>query len=157
MAFMCRMLTSKLVRSIEGRRRVGVADRGPSRIPLNCSFICRSFINALSVRILRNIKRNKKLIMILWSSGQGFWLHIQRYGFDSRRYQIFWEVVGLERGVLILLSTTEELLERKNKSSSLENLNYDFRDPPRWPRDTSLSAKAYTNFADKRRSLGRYS
>jgi hypothetical protein len=33
----------------------------------------------------------------LWSSGQSSWLQIQRSGFDSRRYQIFWEVVGLER------------------------------------------------------------
>jgi hypothetical protein len=30
-------------------------------------------------------------------------------GFCSRRYQIFWEVVGLERGPLSLLSTIEEL------------------------------------------------
>jgi hypothetical protein len=33
--------------------------------------------------------------------------------FDSRRYQIFSEVVGLERGPLSLMSTSEELLERK--------------------------------------------
>jgi hypothetical protein len=45
----------------------------------------------------------------LWSSGQSSWLQIQRSGFDSRRYQIFWEVVGLERGLLSLMSTTEEL------------------------------------------------
>jgi hypothetical protein len=32
-------------------------------------------------------------------------------GFDSRHYQIFWEVVGLERGPLGLLSTIEELME----------------------------------------------
>jgi hypothetical protein len=32
---------------------------------------------------------------------------------SSRRYQIFWEVVGLERGPLSLVSTTEELLDRK--------------------------------------------
>jgi hypothetical protein len=32
-----------------------------------------------------------------WSSGQNFWLQIQRSVFDSRRYQIFWEVLGLER------------------------------------------------------------
>jgi hypothetical protein len=32
--------------------------------------------------------------------------------FDFRRYQILWEVVGLERGPLSLVSTTEELLGR---------------------------------------------
>jgi hypothetical protein len=41
-------------------------------------------------------------------------------GFDSRRYQIFREVVGLERGPFSLVSTIEELLERKNSSSGLE-------------------------------------
>jgi hypothetical protein len=50
----------------------------------------------------------------LWSSGQSSWLQIQESGFDSRRYQIFWDVVGLERGPLSLVSTIEELLERKN-------------------------------------------
>jgi hypothetical protein len=49
----------------------------------------------------------------MWSSGQSSWLQIQRSGFDSRRYQIFLEVGGLERGPLSLVSTTEELLERK--------------------------------------------
>jgi hypothetical protein len=56
---------------------------------------------------------------------QSSWLQIQRSRFDSRCYQIFWEVVGLERGPLNLVglergplnlvSTTEELLERKKK------------------------------------------
>jgi hypothetical protein len=32
-------------------------------------------------------------------------------GFDSRRYEIFREVVGLERGPLSLVRITEELLE----------------------------------------------
>jgi hypothetical protein len=49
----------------------------------------------------------------LWSSGQSFWLQIQRSEFDSRRYQIFWEVVGLELGPLSLVSTTKELREIK--------------------------------------------
>jgi hypothetical protein len=45
-------------------------------------------------------------------------------GFDSQRYQIFWEVVGLERGSLSLVSTIEELLERKSCCSGLENRDY---------------------------------
>jgi hypothetical protein len=32
-------------------------------------------------------------------------------GYDSRRYQIFWKVVGLERGPLSLVRIIEELLE----------------------------------------------
>jgi hypothetical protein len=48
----------------------------------------------------------------LWSSGQSSWLHIRRPGFDSRLYQKK-KVVGLERGPLSLVSTTEELLDRK--------------------------------------------
>jgi hypothetical protein len=48
----------------------------------------------------------------LWSSGQSSCLQIQRSGFNSQRYQIFWEVVGLELGPLSLVSTTEELFER---------------------------------------------
>jgi hypothetical protein len=39
-------------------------------------------------------------------------MQIQRSAFDSGRYQIFWEVVCLERGPLSLVSTIEELLER---------------------------------------------
>ena len=46
-------------------------------------------------------------------------------GFDSRRYQIFWVVVGLERGPLSLVSlvrSIEELLEwKKVAAPALEN------------------------------------
>jgi hypothetical protein len=55
---------------------------------------------------------------------QSSWLQSQRSGFDSRCYQIFWEVVNLERGPLSLVSTTEELLERKTSGSGLENRDY---------------------------------
>jgi hypothetical protein len=48
----------------------------------------------------------------LWSSGQSSLLQIQRFVFDSRHYQIFREVVGLERGPFSLVSTTEEILGR---------------------------------------------
>jgi hypothetical protein len=57
----------------------------------------------------------------LWSSGQSFWLQIQRSGFDCRCYQIFREVVGLERSPLSLVSTTEEILDRNSSNSGLEN------------------------------------
>jgi hypothetical protein len=48
----------------------------------------------------------------LLSSGQSSWLQIRRLGFDSRHYQKK-KVMGLERGALSLVSTTEELLDRK--------------------------------------------
>jgi hypothetical protein len=70
----------------------------------------------------------------LWSSGQSSWLQIQGSGFDSQRYQIFWEVVGLERGPFNLVSTTEVLLGRKSSCSGIESREYGRRDPLRWPR-----------------------
>jgi hypothetical protein len=51
-------------------------------------------------------------------------LQTQRSWFDSRRYQIFWEVVGLELGPLSLVSKTEELLGRKSNGFGLESQEY---------------------------------
>jgi hypothetical protein len=90
----------------------------------------------------------------LWSSGQSSWLQIQRSGFDSRRYQIFWDVVGLERGPLSLVTTTEELLGRKISGSGLEILEYGRRDPSRWPRGTLYPQKlALTLLTNDSRSV----
>jgi hypothetical protein len=72
----------------------------------------------------------------LWSSGQSSWLQIQRFGFDSWRYHIFWEEVGLERGPLSFVSAIEELLGRNSSGSILENRDYVHRDPSCWPPDT---------------------
>jgi hypothetical protein len=61
-------------------------------------------------------------------------------------------VVGLERGPLSLVRIMEELLEWKSSGSGLENWDL-----------TAVGircadhAKVGTKFADKRRSLGRYS
>jgi hypothetical protein len=93
----------------------------------------------------------------LWSSGQSSCLQIQRSGFDSWRYQFFWEVVGAERGLLGLVSTIEELLGRKSSGSGLESREYSRSDPSRWPPDTIYQQKVGTDFTDKQRSLGRLS
>jgi hypothetical protein len=55
------------------------------------------------------------------------------------------------------MSTTEELLGRKSSGSGIEILEYSRGDPSRWPRDTTLSTKVGTNFADMRQSHVRYS
>jgi hypothetical protein len=62
--------------------------------------------------------------------------------------------VGLERGQLSLVSTIEELLGRKSTGSGLESREYVRRD---LSRDILYPQKVGTSFADKRRSLGRYS
>jgi hypothetical protein len=77
--------------------------------------------------------------------------------FDSRRYQIFWEVVPLERGPLSLFSITEELLEWKSSGSGLENWEYGLGDPLRWPRDTLYPQKFALTSPTSGGSLGRYS
>jgi hypothetical protein len=75
----------------------------------------------------------------MWSSGQSSWLQIQRLGFDSRRYHIFWEVVVLEQGPLGLMSTIEELHGRESSCSGLEQ--YGRSDPSCWPGDTFYPQK----------------
>jgi hypothetical protein len=85
---------------------------------------------------LRLYLRNVHMGPPLWSCGQSSWLQIQRSGFDSLRYKIFWELLGLERCPLSLVSTIEELLEIKRSFSGLENLEYGRRNPSLWPRGT---------------------
>jgi hypothetical protein len=72
---------------------------------------------------------------------QSSWIQIQRSGFHSRSYQIFWEVAGLERGTLSLLSTIEELLRRKSSGSGLESREHGRKNPSRWPRGTLYPQK----------------
>jgi hypothetical protein len=64
-------------------------------------------------------------------------------------------VVGLERGPLSLVSTTEELLDKKSGGSCLENREYGRMDPSSWPRGTLYPQKlAMTSPTSGGRSVG---
>jgi hypothetical protein len=73
---------------------------------------------------------------------KGSWLQIHRSRFDSRRCQIIWELVDLERGPLSLVTTIAELLERKSCGSGLESREYCRRDPSRWLQKLALTSPA---------------
>jgi hypothetical protein len=99
--------------------------------------------------------RNSALRPPLWSSGQSSWLLIQRSRVRFQRYQIFWEVVGLERSPLSLVRIIEKLLEWKSSGSDQENRFNDLGDPLRWPRDTLYRQKlALTSPTSGGRSVG---
>jgi hypothetical protein len=91
-----------------------------SHITRTYEFVIEGIINLTS--LLYDISFPFLLLLLFYSNrpplssnGQSFWPQAQRSGFDSRNYQIFSEVVVLERGPLSLVSTTEELLERIKK------------------------------------------
>jgi hypothetical protein len=134
---------------------------------LYCNFKHAYYFQDLALEHLQSNRIYKSVTMVysniiitvlwppLWSSGQGSWLQIQKSGFDSRHYQIFWEIVGLERGSLILMSITEELLGRESSGSDLERWEYSRRDSSLWPRGTLYPHKlALTLPTSGGRSIG---
>jgi hypothetical protein len=67
--------------------------------------------------------------------------------------------VSCSGGPLNLVSATEELLGRTSSGSGLESREYGQGvggNLLHWPRNTLYPQSVDTNFADKRRSLGRY-
>jgi hypothetical protein len=75
-------------------------------------------------------------------------------GFDFRRYQIFWEVVGLERGPLSLVRIIEELLKKVAAPVYKTEINGRM-DSLRWPRDILYPLKlALTSPTSGSRSVG---
>jgi hypothetical protein len=101
----------------------------PAEITLNNLNVAFSKLHLLICRFLNR------------SSGPILWLQIQTSGFDSRHYQVLWQIVGLERGPFSLVSTIVELAGRKSSGSGLENREYGHRDPSRWPRGTLYQQK----------------
>jgi hypothetical protein len=99
----------------------------------NCCFLPCCFLIVLNVVITRTAS------VVYWSECPA--IQIQRPGFDSRHYQIFWEVVGLEGASLDLVSKIEELPGKNSSGFGLENREYGRRDPSRWPRDTLYPQK----------------
>jgi hypothetical protein len=91
-----------------------------------------------------------------WSSGQSSGYRSRGTGFDSWRYKIFWEVVGLERGPLSLVRITEELLERKVSAPVYKTDINGRGDSLCWPRDTLyLLNLALTSPTSGGRSVGK--
>jgi hypothetical protein len=79
------------------------------------------------------------------------------FGFDSRRYQIFWVAVGLEQGPLSTRydmrgDTWKKKLRLRSRKLRLTTV----RDPPRWLRDTPLSTKVGTKFRRQVAVVSRY-
>jgi hypothetical protein len=71
-------------------------------------------------------------------------------GFDTRRYHLFCEVLGLERGAFSL-RIIMEVPEWKLQKAEIKGRG----DSLRWPRDTALPEKLGTNFAGRSgRSVG---
>jgi hypothetical protein len=76
-------------------------------------------------------------------------------GFDFQRYRSFWEVVGLERGPLKLVSTIEELRGRNSSGFGLKSRKNGRGDPLRLPRDTLYAQKLALTWPTKGcRSVG---
>jgi hypothetical protein len=76
-------------------------------------------------------------------------------GFVSRRFQIFWETPGLERGPFSLVRTTEELFEGKVAAPVWKTGINDRGNRVRWPRDTLYPQKlVLTSPTNGSRSVG---
>jgi hypothetical protein len=82
----------------------------PQRWPVRSPISLDENLNSCFKKETHNTCRNH--FPIFKTSNQSSWLQIRRPEFDSRHYQKK-KVVGMEQGPLSLVSTTEELLDRK--------------------------------------------
>jgi hypothetical protein len=138
-----------------GLSRIATVDEATSNCPLLST---HSWSFSWASRILKprwNIRSDVDWRPPIWSSGQSFWVQIQRSRFDSQRYQIFWEVVSLEQGPLSLVRIIEELLEKTVAASVYKTEINGHGDSLRWPRDILYPLKlALTSPTSGGRSVG---
>jgi hypothetical protein len=73
-----------------------------------CPYKCEFFVRAW---IFFPLSQHKDRLCVLVVGVSGY--RSRGPGFDSRRYQIFWEVAAVERAPLSLVRITEELLDWK--------------------------------------------
>jgi hypothetical protein len=72
-----------------------------------------------------------------------------------KKYSYLETAFHITQGPLSLVSTIEELLERKSSGSGLEIREYSRRDPLRWPHDTLYPQKlALTSLTSGDHSVG---
>ena len=64
-------------------------------------------VRSCKLALIKAMKYDRLCGLVVRASGYRY----RGLGFDSRRYQIFWVIVGLERGPLSLVRSIEELLE----------------------------------------------
>ena len=94
----------------------------------------------------------------MWSSGQSFWLQIQRSRLRFPALPDFLSSRGSGTGSTQPRDVNWGATWIKKVAAPVQKTEINGRgDPLRWPRDTPLSAKVSTNFADRRRPLCRYS
>jgi hypothetical protein len=88
----------------------------------------------------------------MWSSCQSSQIQTQRSQFRFPCYHIFWEIVGLELGLLNLVRIIQEPVEWE-VATPVYKIEINGRgDPSRVTQDAPLSAKVGIKFADQRRS-----
>jgi hypothetical protein len=120
---------------INGRCLVLVSQSLPSKESI-CHNICHPWV---VINLKHNLIPNTILKMVMCLEKDrlcGLMVRVPGYRsrgleFDSRRYQIFCEVVGPKRGSLSPVSKIEEPLGRNNSASGLENGEYGRGDPLR--------------------------